>query len=258
MAKEANRMASLGTIITGVAHEVNNPNNLIMFNAPIILSAWEDAQPVLEAHFREHGDFPLGGLPYSEMREVVPRLAAGLSDASARIKAIVANLKDFARQDKSRAYAPVQMNDVVRAAVSIMNHEIIKTTHRFEASFATLPPVTGSAQELEQVIINLLNNALQALPSSGCGLKVTTRRNPDTGDVEVEVADEGTGMSPEVLVRIEEPFFSTRLESGGLGLGLSISRSILKEHGGSLRFESEVGKGTRAVVRLPAAKTARE
>jgi PAS domain S-box-containing protein len=251
---QANRMASLGTIVSGVAHEVNNPNNLIMFNAPMILSAWEDARPVLEAHFRENGDFPLGGLPYSEMREVVPRLAAGISDASARIKAIVANLKDLARQDKSRGYVPVQLNDVVRAAISIMNHEIIKATHRFEASYAEeLPSVSGSAQELEQVIINLLNNAIQALPSSGSGLKVTTRRNPDIGDVEVEVADEGTGMSPEILARISEPFFSTRLDSGGLGLGVSISRSILKAHGGSLSFESEIGKGTRAIVRLPAA-----
>jgi hypothetical protein len=249
----ANRMASLGTIVSGVAHEVNNPNNLIMFNAPMILSAWEDAKPVLEAHFRENGDFPLGGLPYSEMREVVPRLASGISDASARIKAIVSNLKDFARQDKSRGHAPVNVNDVLRAAVSIMNHEILKATHRFEAEFAKdLPPVSASAQELEQVVVNLLNNALQALPSNHSRVKVSTRRDPDTGEVVAEVADEGTGMSPEVLSRIAEPFFSTRLDSGGLGLGLSISRSILKEHGGSISFESEVGKGTRAIVRLPA------
>jgi len=250
---QANRMASLGTIVSGVAHEVNNPNNLIMFNAPMISSAWSDAKPVLEEHYRENGDFSLGGLPYSEMREVVPRLVAGISDASVRIRAIVGNLKDFARQDKSRGHAPVQVNEVVRAAVAIMNHEILKATHRFEVEYTELPPVTGSAQELEQVVINLLNNAIQALPSNHHGLKVITRRNPGTGEVEVEVADEGTGMSPEVLARIAEPFFSTRTDSGGLGLGLSISRSILKEHNGSLSFESEVGKGTRAVVRLPVA-----
>ena len=255
---QANRMASLGTIVSGVAHEVNNPNNLIMFNAPMILSAWEDAKPVLEAHFRENGDFPLGGLPYSEMREVVPRLASGISDASARIKGIVANLKDFARQDTSRSHVPVNVNDVVRTAVAILNHEILKATHRFEAEYTEVPPVTASAQELEQVVINLLNNALQALPSNRSGIRVSTGRNPGTGEVEVVVADEGTGMSPEVLARIAEPFFSTRLESGGLGLGLSISRSILKEHGGSLSFESEVGKGTRAIVRLPAIRAGAE
>ena len=249
----ANRMASLGTIVSGVAHEVNNPNNLVMFNAPMILSAWEDAAPVLDAYYRENGEFSLGGLPYTEMREVVPKLATGISDASARIKAIVWNLKDFARQDISRSQAPVRVNDAVRMAVTILNHEILRATHRFEVAYGEdLPPVMGSAQQLEQVVINLLNNAIQALPSNQRGIRVSTRLAPETGEVEVCVADEGAGMSPEVLERIKEPFFSTRLDSGGLGLGVSICRSIVQEHRGTIEYESEVGKGTRAVIRLPA------
>ena len=239
-------------IVSGVAHEVNNPNNLVMFNAPMILSAWDDAIPVLDAFLRENGDFSLGGLPYSEMREVVPRLATGISDASARIKAIVENLKDFARQDIPNRQAPVQVNDIVRLAVTILNHEILHTTHHFEVAYGEgLPPVMGSSQRLEQVVINLLNNALQSLSSNRQGIRVTTRLVPETGKVEVCVEDEGVGMSPKVLARIKEPFFSTRLENGGLGLGVSICRSIVQEHGGTLEFESEVGKGTRAVVRLP-------
>ena len=97
----ANRMTSLGRTVSGVAHEMNNPNNLVMFNVPLILSAWKDAVPVLDAFFRENGDFSLGGLPYSEMKVVVPKMAAGISDASARIKSIVENLKNFARRDTS-------------------------------------------------------------------------------------------------------------------------------------------------------------
>jgi signal transduction histidine kinase len=110
----------------------------------------------------------------------------------------------------------------------------------------------GSARQLEQVVINLLNNALQALRSSRESITVSTRHVPETGDVEVTVADAGVGMSPEVLERIKEPFFSTRLDSGGLGLGLSICRSILKDHRGFLVFESEEGNGTRTTMRLPA------
>ena len=216
----ANRMTSLGKIVSGVAHEVNNPNNLVMFNAPMILSAWEDAVPVLDAYHRENGEFSLGGLPYSEMREVVPKMATGISDASARIKSIVENLKNFARRDTSRHQAAVQVNDVVRMAITILNHEILRATHCFEVAYGEdLPPVLGSSQQLEQVVINLLNNAFQALPSSRHGVRVSTGLSPETGAVEVSVADEGVGMSPEVLERIKEPFFSTHLDSGGLGLG---------------------------------------
>jgi len=248
----ANRMTSLGKVVSGVAHEINNPNNLVMFNAPLIVSAWEDAVPVLDAYYRDNGDFSLGGLPYSEMKEVVPKMAAGISDASARIKSIVENLKNFARRDTSRRQTAVQVNDVVRIAITILNHEILRATHRFEVAYGeNVPPVMGSAQQLEQVVINLLNNAFQALPSNRHRIRVNTRLAPETGEVELCVEDEGVGMSSEVLERIKEPFFSTHLDSGGLGLGVSICRSIVREHKGTLEFESEVGKGTRVVVRLP-------
>jgi len=164
----------------------------------------------------------------------------------------VENLKDFARQDIPNRRTPVQVNDVVRLAVSILNHEILHTTHHFEVAYGKdLPTVMGSSQRLEQVVINLLNNALQSLSSNRQGIRVTTRLAPETGKVEVCVEDEGAGMSPEMLERIKEPFFSTRLENGGLGLGVSICRSIVQEHKGTMDFESEVGKGTRVVVRLP-------
>jgi len=138
-------------------------------------------------------------------------------------------------------------------AIAILNHEILHATHHFEVVYGKeIPPVMGSARQLEQVVINLLNNAIQALRSSREGITVSTRCVPETGEVEVAVADEGVGMSPEVLERTKVPFFSTRLESGGLGLGLSISRSIVKDHRGILTFETEEGKGTRTTLRLPA------
>lgn len=107
--------------------------------------------------------------------------------------------------------------------------------------------------ELEQVVINLIVNSLQALPDPSSGIEVSTSWNRKTGCVEIRVKDEGTGMDPGTLARLTEPFFSTKLESGGLGLGLSISQTIIKEHRGTLMFESEVGKGTTACISLPAA-----
>lgn len=253
----ANRMASLGTIVSGVAHEINNPNNLVMFNAPMIGAAWRDAVGILDERRRENGDFSLGGLPFSEMRDVVPKLIAGVSDASQRIKAIVGDLKEFARRDVEGRRDRFDVNDAVRATVAIIGHEILKGCSNFRVETAdSLPPVTGSAQQMEQVIVNLIMNALQALPDKKRAVRVSTAAGPDGRSVEIRVSDEGRGMSPEVLARLSEPFFTTRSESGGLGLGLSISFSIVKAHGGAVAFRSEVGRGTTAVVTLPAAEEA--
>ncbi|MDH3237366.1 MAG: PAS domain S-box protein [Deltaproteobacteria bacterium] len=248
----ANRMTSLGTMVSGVAHEINNPNNLIMFNAPMIQAAWADADRVLASYFRESGEFSLGGLSYSEMRLVVPKLITGMTESSGRIRAIVEKLKNFARRDKEKLDCKIYLNEVVRAAVSILNHEIARGCRNFRLDLAeNLPMVKGCAQQLEQVMVNLLMNSLQALPDRTKGIRVTTSVREETGMVEVRVIDEGVGISPELMSRLSEPFFSTKLDSGGLGLGLSISSSIVLEHNGSLDFTSEVGKGTTARVAFP-------
>jgi PAS domain S-box-containing protein len=255
----ANRMTSLGTMVSGVAHEINNPNNLIMFNTPLVQAAWTDADRVLEAYQRENGDFSLGGLPYSEMRKVVPKLIVGMSESSVRIQAIVEKLKSFARRDKEDLDCKINLNEVIRASVTILNHEIVKGCRNFHLDLAeSLPVVKGCAQQLEQVVINLLLNSLQALPDRSKEIRVSTRVNRETGRVEVLVRDEGAGMTPEVLRRLSEPFFSTKLDSGGLGLGLSISASIVQEHDGILNFTSEVGRGTTARIILPPVDPARE
>jgi signal transduction histidine kinase len=108
-------------------------------------------------------------------------------------------------------------------------------------------------QRIEQVIINLLLNALQSLPDRKSGVKLTTFHDANSGTVNIKVRDEGAGMSKEVLERITEPFFTTKLTSGGTGLGLSISYSIVREHGGTLEFSSEPGHGTSAEIKLPSA-----
>jgi signal transduction histidine kinase len=109
---------------------------------------------------------------------------------------------------------------------------------------------------LEQVVINLIQNALLALPDAEHGVRVGTGFDPDSGQVLIQVSDEGNGIPPEIAARIMEPFFTTRLEHGGTGLGLAISSTIVKEHGGSIEFSSEQGRGTTFTVRLCPAATA--
>ncbi len=246
---QANKMASLGVLVSGVAHEINNPNNLIMFNGQMISGAWSDAMVILRKYFEENGDFYLGGLPFSEMENAFPALLSGIIDGSRRIKSIIDNLKDFARQDTAPK-APVDLNAVILSAVSLIGNYIRKKTEDFHYyPGESLPPVEGNAQQIEQVIINLITNSLQALTDRRRGIRISTRF--DNEYVIIELKDEGCGMTEDVLKRLGEPFFTTKLDSGGTGLGLSISYSIVREHGGILEFESAPGIGTTAVLKLP-------
>jgi PAS domain S-box-containing protein len=248
----ANKMTSLGVLVSSVAHEVNNPNNFIMFNASLLSDAWRDALKVLAEYHDENGDFSLGGLPFGEMRDVVVKLLEGITDGSRRIKRIVDNLKDFARQDNAVLDNPADMNKVVSDSVSLLTSPIKQLTRTFSMELSPgLPPVKGSFQQLEQVMINLIMNALQALPDRDRGVKIATSLSPDGSHVAVVVEDEGIGMSEETMEKIMEPFFTTKLDMGGTGLGLSISHSIIKDHKGSIKFESTVGRGTHATVKLP-------
>jgi PAS domain S-box-containing protein len=250
---QAGKMAALGVLVSGVAHEINNPNNFIMLNAPILREAWESSLPILDEYYRDNGDFLMGGMKFSELREQMPKLLAGVSQGAERIKQIVANLKHYVRGDTGGLDQLVDVNAVIRSAVSLVSNVIKNATDRFAVSYATdLPPVRGSSQRLEQVVLNLIQNACQALPEKTCGLFIATRMEDGGKGVVITIHDEGTGIQATDLPRIGEPFFTTKVDSGGIGLGLSISSRIIEEHRGSLRFSSVPGAGTTVTVQLPA------
>jgi len=251
---QANKMTSLGLLVSGVAHEINNPNNFIMANSQLLAKVWEDADKVLREYQRENGDFLIGGISFSEMSGRSPQLLAGITEGARRINDIVNNLKNFARQDRLLVERDVNLNRVVTAAVSLLLHQLNRYTENFHLDLAEdLPSVQGSYQQLEQVAINLLLNAGQALPDKSRGIWVTTGFDEAAGLVTLAVRDEGSGIARDLSHRVMEPFFTTKLDSGGTGLGLAISQSIVREHNGSLEFESEPGKGTTFIVKLPAA-----
>ena len=249
---EADKMVSLGILVAGVAHEINNPNNFITMNAPILHHAWDDFLPILEEHYQEHGDFPVAGIPFSEMREHIPELFSGILDGSERIRRIVFNLRDYARQGISAMDQDVDLNTALRAALVLLANPLKKATDHLTVRYGEgLPPVRGNFQRAEQVIINLLQNAYQSLASPDDHLTVTTGQEPKTSTVFVEIADQGCGISQKNLKRILDPFFTTKRDAGGSGLGLSISAGIMEEHGGRLEFISQPGKGTIARAIFP-------
>lgn len=248
--QQADKMASLGILVSGVAHEVNNPNNFIMLNTPLLREAWEDAKPVLAAHYQQNSGFELGGLPFPEMAESIPQLFDGIERGAQRIKLIVEDLKNYARQGSTHYEDTVDLNRVVQEASSLMKNLISKRTNNFSAIVSDTPVlIRGNRQKLEQVVINLLQNACYALNSQNDRITIAVR--PGETEHQITVTDEGTGIAQEDIPQITDPFFTTRRADGGTGLGLSVSAGIVNEHNGRLTFDSTIGKGTTATILLP-------
>jgi PAS domain S-box-containing protein len=249
---QADKMAALGTLVAGVGHEINNPANFISLNAPLLKGFWESALPVIEERAAAEPGFTLNQLPWERVRLLVPKLFSGIEEGIDRIRRIVGDLRDFARPDPG-AYQPVHLGRVVVAATAITRHATAKATRHLQCRLANdLPPVLGSFQKLEQVVVNLLLNACQALPGPDRAVSIETRLDPDGRQILLIVADEGVGIPAEHLARLGEPFFTTRRDRGGTGLGVSVTRRIVEEHGGRLAYASTPGQGTTVTVSLPA------
>ncbi|ACH39926.1 periplasmic substrate-binding histidine kinase [Citrifermentans bemidjiense Bem] len=248
---QADKMAALGVLVSGVAHEINNPTGLILLEVPILKRFHADAVKILERFYEENGDFTCGGLPYSRMRQEIPRSLEKIQDAGKRIKRIVADLKDFARRDETDCNEILDLNAAAKAAVRLVEPTIHKATTRFSAEYRkSLPRIRGNRQRIEQVLVNLILNACQALPDPERAIELTTWHDAFRDAVVLRLRDEGAGIAPEHLSRLTDPFFTTKQDQGGTGLGLSVSAGIVKEHGGILQFESN-GEGTTVTLTLP-------
>lgn len=250
---QADKMTSLGILVSGVAHEINNPSGLLLLNLPVLREAWQDCQDYLEQRYEQEGDFMLGGLAYSRMREEIPAMLDEMHEGARRIKRIVNDLKDFARQESEDTREPFDLNEVVATAIRLVDNSIRNSTDHFQVRYAErIAPVLGNAQRIEQVVINLILNACQALPDRSKAVSLRTLYRADLQQVSLLVEDQGCGIEPDNLNRLLDPFFTTKREQGGTGLGLSVSSGIVQAHGGSLTFESSPGQGTSVMMTLPA------
>jgi PAS domain S-box-containing protein len=251
---QADKMATLGILVSGVAHEINNPNNFIMLNAKMIEKAWSGATPLMDSYYRENGDYVIAGMPYSVAKDKISELISGISKGAVRIENIVRGLKNYATQDPGEMNQDVDLNKVIEAAILIVNNLIKKSTDLFDVNYwHKLPIVRGSFLNLEQVLINLITNSCQALSKTPAPriIKINTFYDSYRKQVRAQITDSGKGIDEHDMKHIFDPFFTTKRESGGTGLGLSIAYNIVREHGGNLQFESKNTGGTTATLSLP-------
>ena len=248
----ASKMVSLGTLVSGVAHEINNPVTSALLNAQTLQKVWDDVLPILDERTKSGGDFKVGAMNYTEIRERMPLLLSHIEEGTRRVRDIVTDLRDFARETPTERSDDINVNEVVNKAVGLVSNLIKKSTNYFTVDYMpNLPVFKGSAQRIEQVVINLVMNACQALEDSERAVRIRTGIDSETERVFVEVEDEGIGVKPEVMQHIKDPFYTTKRDAGGTGLGLAISDRIVRDHEGEMAFISEQGKGTTVRVYFP-------
>jgi PAS domain S-box-containing protein len=249
---QADKMAAIGILVSGVAHEINNPNQMMQMNAQSLLGTWGDLVDLLDSYLDEDQVTWVGNLPYGELRETFPMLLQDIVDGAVKIQKIVAELRDFARPSDNTLPTTFNLNTVIKRALDLLSHAIKKKTERLQVNLENnLPLLVGNPQQIEQVIVNLVLNALDALPDASRAIRLSTHADWATNRVELQVEDEGMGIPAEHLERIFEPFFTTKQDQGGTGLGLFITYKLVMAHGGTLSFTSKPGQGTVVCVKLP-------
>ncbi len=250
---QSEKLASLGLLISGIVHEINNPNNFISFNMPILRDYLQEILPVLDEHAAKTPHYEVQGMPYAEFRADVMKLLENIEHGSTRINTTVAKLKEFSRKKDEKGARRILPADVIERAVAICHTQIRKTVKTFDVQVQQdMPEMVSDPDAIEQTLINLLINAAQAAdkPDSHIRLKAWRGISGMEGLV-LEVEDNGCGMDAKTASRIFDPFFTTKEEKLGTGLGLYISKNLLESVGGFITVESETGRGTAFRVVLP-------
>jgi PAS domain S-box-containing protein len=257
---QSEKLVALGQLVAGVAHEINNPLSFVINNVAVLqrdaaalralLALYREAEEVLKEHRPEltaRIDAFAGRIDLAYTLENLDGLTTRSRDGLKRIQAIVKDLRDFARLDESDLHE-VDLNPGIESTINIVQGQAKKQQVELALDLAPLPRVTCYPAKVNQVILNLVTNGIDACPPGG---KVTVRTQPNEAGVEIAVADTGCGIDPRVRDRIFDPFFTTKPQGKGTGLGLSISYGIVEAHGGTIAVDSTVGKGTCFRVHLP-------
>ncbi|MCK4765085.1 MAG: GHKL domain-containing protein [Candidatus Aminicenantes bacterium] len=252
------KLASLGKLVAGVAHEINNPNTFIRGNIKIIEEAFKDILPILDRSVKKEPDLKIARLNYDIFKENIPILVEDMVSGTDRIKKIVDGLKNFARKDEGLLTDDVDINQLVKDNLRLTEKEVRKHA-RFNLRLAgKVPKFKGNSQKMEQVMMNLLINAAQAIENGGGEVFIETGYNEKNSEVIIKVGDNGKGMDEKTRRSIFDPFFTTKRDKGGTGLGLSISYGIIKEHKGRIEIETSPGVGTTFTIRIPTDPPAQE
>lgn len=250
----ADKMASLGVLVSGVAHEINNPCSILTLNFPFIKEAFEDASEILDEYQAQQGDFLIAGVSYNRFKKMLPETLDDMHIASNKVKGIVEDLKSFAVKGETahEKTDSLDLNLLANRSIRLVANQIKSSTNHLEVNLANaLPAFKGSGSRIEQVIVNLILNACQALEDKSQKIIITSYFHSKQNNVVLTIEDQGIGIDQQHLIKLTDPFYTTKRQAGGTGLGLSVSAGIVADHQGLLTFKSTLGKGTKVKLSLP-------
>jgi signal transduction histidine kinase/CheY-like chemotaxis protein len=250
--QQAQKMETLGTLVAGVAHEINNPLNLIMYNIPLLKKIWKDFLPLLMEQKQIRPVQKFGGFAYDFLEDNLEQLLADMEMATQRVAKTVADLKNYSRQSNVAEKAPMQVNTAVNNALRLAKTTLRKSSVRVTLELQDeLPAIEGNLQSIEQIILNILINAVQAIDHGQGEIHIRTGYQRKDGRVYIRIQDNGKGIPPELADKILLPFITDKQNEGGTGLGLSVTYSLVEAHQGEITYDSDTGQGTSVTVYLP-------
>lgn len=250
---QAGKLLALGSLVGGISHEINNPNQVLMSSAAAMEEIWQRLATQLDEHTAAWTNARYPEPAWEAAKEDAAHLFRYMKKETERIKRVVFDLRDFARGDTEAFDDRLNLSVIASQAVRILANPIAKATWHFGLEIAPdLPPVRGNGVRVQQVLIHLLQNACEALTSPEQAVGLHIRHDRPAGRIVMEVWDEGSGIAPERRDRLFDPFFTTRREAGHMGLGLFLALAIAEEHDGQVELIDRPQGGTRALFCIPA------
>ncbi len=249
---QAGKLASLGELVSGIAHEINNPNTFIRGNISIIAEAFETLLPLLDRAGEEDPDLKVARLPYQYFRDKVTTLVSDIQNGADRIAGIISDLRQFARPEERGQDEDVDINAVVEICLRLVHNQVRHAAKVHLDLAPGLPVFQGSMQKMEQVLVNIIINASQAIADKEEAGNIWIQTLLDGEDsIRILIRDDGIGMSPDLRERIFNPFFTTKRHHHGTGLGLSIAYGIITSLRGGITVNSRPGEGSEFTIVIP-------
>jgi signal transduction histidine kinase len=248
----ADKMSSLNTLVSGIAHEINNPNNLISLSTDLIKDIWEEVWIFIDNLPQTNPPMLVHGQDKKALHKNVVSLLSNIISGSDRINRTISAIREFVRIDLNEKKTDCDLPSIINSAVLTTNSIIKNSTENFNLIIGPdIPLIKGFQQLIQQAFINVINNACEALTERSQNITISMSLQSETNSIVITISDEGEGIAPKNTSLIFDPFFTTRRNKGHLGLGLSVAFSIVHKHKGSMEINSEHGYGTMVIMKIP-------